>query len=68
MSQHTFSMSPQDVPKIKSEHRHIYTSIPAAGTEKIFKRLSKVESRSMHGQLPIVWDRAEDFSVFDIAE
>ena len=67
MSQHTFSMSPQDVPKIKSEHRYIHTSIPAAGTEKIFKRLSKVESRSMHGQLPIVWDRAEDFSVFDIA-
>ena len=67
MSQHTFSMYPQDVPKIKSEHRLIHTSIPAAGTEKIFERLSKVESRSMHGQLPIVWDRAEDFSVFDIA-
>lgn len=67
MPQHTFSMYPQDVPKIKSEHRLIHTSIPAAGTEKIFERLSKVESRSMHGQLPIVWDRAEDFSVFDIA-
>ncbi len=24
-----------------------------------------IESHSMHGQLPVVWDRAEDFQVFD---
>ena len=24
-----------------------------------------LESRSMHGQMPIIWDRAEDFQVFD---
>lgn len=29
--------------------------------------LEENESRSMHGQLPIIWDRAEDFSVFDMA-
>lgn len=28
-------------------------------------RLERVESRSMHGQLPVVWDRAEGESVWD---
>ena len=60
-------MTPQDVPKISTEHRLIKTSIPAAGTAEVFARLDKVESRSMHGQLPLVWDKADDFSVFDIA-
>ena len=67
MAQHTFSFLPQEVPEITTEHRLIKTSIPAAGTAEVFERLSKVESRSMHGQLPIVWDKAEDFSVYDIA-
>ena len=67
MAQHTFSMAPQEVPGIKTQNRLIKTSIPAPGTAEVFERLAKVESRSMHGQLPIVWDKAEDFSVYDIA-
>ena len=67
MAQHTFSMVPLEVPGIKTEHRLIKTSIPTAGTAEVFERLSKVESRSMHGQLPIVWNRAENFSVYDTA-
>ncbi len=67
MAQHTFSMIPQEVPRIETGHRLIKTSIPTPGTAEIFERLSKVESRSMHGQLPIVWNKAEDFSVYDIA-
>jgi 4-aminobutyrate aminotransferase-like enzyme len=64
---HIFSLVPQDVPKINTKNRVIKTSIPALGTAEIFERLDKVESRSMHGQLPVVWERADDFSVFDIA-
>ena len=67
MAHHIFSKSPQSVPKINTKHRSIQTAIPAPGTAEIFARLEKVESRSMHGQLPIVWDKAEDFSVTDIA-
>lgn len=67
MAGHTFSLIPQDVPKLKTDHRSIQTAIPAPGTAKVFERLEKVESRSMHGQLPLVWERAEDFSVYDIA-
>ena len=63
----SFSLLPQDVPKINTNHRLIKTAIPAPGTAEIFHRLNQVESRSMHGQLPLVWERAEDFNVYDIA-
>jgi 4-aminobutyrate aminotransferase / (S)-3-amino-2-methylpropionate transaminase / 5-aminovalerate transaminase len=67
MAGHSFSLIPQVVPKLKTDHRLIQTEIPAPGTAEVFARLDKVESRSMHGQLPLVWERAEDFSVYDIA-
>ena len=52
---------------IKTKNRFINTSIPAPGTKSLFKSLSKVESRSMHGQMPIAWDKAKNFNIFDIA-
>lgn len=67
MAGKTFSMVPKDVTKIRTKHRLIETSIPAPGTAEIIERLYKVESRSMHGQLPLVWSKAEDFNVYDIA-
>ena len=67
MSEPLFSLAPQTVPKVSSKYRSIQTQIPAPGTSVIFNRLSSVESRSMHGQLPIVWDKAIDFNVYDIA-
>jgi 4-aminobutyrate aminotransferase-like enzyme len=67
MAGQSFSLIPQEVPKLKTDHRLIQTSIPAPGTAELFERLDKVESRSMHGQLPLVWERADDFSIYDIA-
>lgn len=67
MASHIFSLTPQDVPKIKTDYRVIQTAIPAPGTSQTFERLDKVESRSMHGQLPLVWECADDFSISDIA-
>jgi len=52
---------------IKTKNRFIHTLIPAPGTKILFKNLSKVESRSMHGQMPIAWDKAKNFNIFDIA-
>jgi 4-aminobutyrate aminotransferase-like enzyme len=52
---------------IKTKNRFIHTVIPAPGTKSLFKSLSKVESRSMHGQMPIAWDKAKNFNIFDIA-
>tara|TARA_B110001452_G_C15234999_1_gene427612 strand:+ start:788 stop:2122 length:1335 start_codon:yes stop_codon:yes gene_type:complete len=52
---------------IKTKNRYIYTKIPAPGTKKLFKKISRFESRSMHGQIPIAWSKAKDFNIFDIA-
>lgn len=51
---------------IKTKNIHIRTSIPAPGTSKLLKNLQKFESRSMHGQLPIAWSKAKNFSIYDI--
>ena len=50
---------------IRTENRTIVTEIPHPGALAMMERLSAVESQSMHGQLPVVWDRAEGSSVYD---
>lgn len=67
MAGHEFSRSPQQVPFVSTAHRTIKTAIPAPGTEQILDNLDRHESRSMHGQFPLIWERAVDASVFDIA-
>ena len=67
MAGHKFSRSPQQVPFVSTEHRTIRTAIPAPGTEQVLASLDRYESRSMHGQFPLIWERAVDASVFDIA-
>jgi 4-aminobutyrate aminotransferase / (S)-3-amino-2-methylpropionate transaminase / 5-aminovalerate transaminase len=67
MAGYAFSREPMTVPLVRTKHRNIQTAIPAPGTAEILRRLEAVESRSMHGQLPLVWDRAEDFSIIDHA-
>jgi len=65
MAAHAFSRLPQTVPLVSTANRRIQTDIPAPGTREVLERLEACESRSMHGQLPLIWDRAEDFSIFD---
>ena len=60
-----FSREPVKVPKVHSKYREIKTAIPSPGTESVLQELEKYESRSMQGQLPILWDRAEGFNVLD---
>ena len=67
MPNHKFFLEPQNVKFVKTKNRYIHTQIPAPGSKKVFERLEKVESRSMHGQLPIVWEKAENHNIFDIA-
>lgn len=67
MAAHSFSRLPQSVPLVSTRNRLIQTAIPAPGTSEILERLEACESRSMHGQLPLVWDRAEDYSIYDAA-
>ena len=65
--EYVFSLEPVEVPKISTQHRKIRTAIPHEGTREIIERLAKVESRSMHGQIPLVWDSARDYVVCDSA-
>ena len=67
MSGYEFSRSPQPVPYVSTDHRTVRTPLPAPGTEEILNSLDRLESRSMHGQFPLIWDRAVNASVFDIA-
>lgn len=60
-----FSQIPVDVLPVNTKYRKIKTAIPAPETLKILLDLEKYEAQSMHGQLPVVWDRAEDFQVYD---
>lgn len=67
MAAFNFNLSSQEVASVSTVHRKITTKIPAPGTREILDELNKYESRSMHGQMPIIWDKAENFYVFDIA-
>jgi 4-aminobutyrate aminotransferase / (S)-3-amino-2-methylpropionate transaminase / 5-aminovalerate transaminase len=60
-----FSHVPKDVGTIRTDLRQIVTPIPAPGSVPLLERLYAVESHSMHGQMPVIWDRAEGFQVYD---
>lgn len=65
MAAYSFLQVPQQVPFVKTKYRCIKTKIPVPESISIFNELEKFEARSMHGQLPVVWDKAEGFSIFD---
>ena len=65
MAGFNFNHKPQDVSKIETKFRKICTQIPNPNDIKMLEKAYELESRSMHGQIPIVWDRADDFQVFD---
>lgn len=67
MAGYLFDRTPQNVPHVQTDYRSISTQIPAPGTVEILNDLDTFESRSMLGQLPIIWDKALDFNIFDIA-
>lgn len=61
-----FSRIPKKVPPVSTKYRLVKSEIPCIGTKEILDSLDKYESRSMHGQIPIIWDSAKDFNIFDI--
>jgi len=60
-----FSMVPREVPRVETKYRRIVTPIPHPDSLAILEKLRQFEPLSMRGQPPVVWDRAEDFFVFD---
>ena len=65
MAGHGFTHAPTEVQKIKTRFRTICTPIPVPASLPILDTIYECESRSMHGQLPVVWDRADGFQVHD---
>lgn len=60
-----FNMTPKKVQRIQTKYRKIVTKLPVPKSLELFKELDRYESRSMHGQMPVVWSKAVDFLVYD---
>lgn len=60
-----YSLEPVDVKKVSTRYRTIQTKMPVPESLAVFESLSKSEPRSMLGMPPVVWDRAENFTVCD---
>jgi 4-aminobutyrate aminotransferase / (S)-3-amino-2-methylpropionate transaminase / 5-aminovalerate transaminase len=60
-----FNIVPQSVPRVETKHRRIVTQLPHPESLATLEKLRQFEPLSMRGQPPLVWERAEDFSVFD---
>jgi 4-aminobutyrate aminotransferase / (S)-3-amino-2-methylpropionate transaminase / 5-aminovalerate transaminase len=65
MAGNGFSHEPIKVEKIATKYRTIRTEIPVPESIPMLKKMYEIEAQAMHGQLPMVWDRADDFQVYD---
>jgi 4-aminobutyrate aminotransferase / (S)-3-amino-2-methylpropionate transaminase / 5-aminovalerate transaminase len=61
----TQQLTARTVPLIQTKYRRIVTPIPPPESLPILERLHRYEPRSMGGQPPILWDRAEGIQVYD---
>ena len=60
-----FSIISQTPPRVETKYRRIVTPLPHPDSLATLNALRELEPVSMRGQPPLVWERAEDFSVFD---
>ena len=60
-----YSLEPVEVPSVETRYRRIHTKLPVPESLPVFEALKKAEPRSMLGQPPVVWHKAEDFTVED---
>jgi 4-aminobutyrate aminotransferase/(S)-3-amino-2-methylpropionate transaminase len=60
-----FPLIATEVKPVSTKFRKLSGSIPNPATIEQLERLRAVESVSMRGQPPVIWDRAEDVNVYD---
>jgi 4-aminobutyrate aminotransferase-like enzyme len=65
MSDFKFSRVPKKIESVKTKHRCMQGSFPHPNSIAVLTNLAKFESRSMHGQMPVVWDSATNYQVSD---
>ena len=60
-----YDLNPVAVPPVETKYRTIRTAIPVPESLPIFERLRLSEPRSMAGQPPILWHKAENATIYD---
>lgn len=65
MTSYSFNLEPKKVNKIITQNRKIVTEIPPPKTVETFLKLKRYEPSSMLNELPVLWDHAEGYQVFD---
>ena len=60
-----YDLTSKQTTNIETKHRKICTPIPHPDAIEIIKDLREYETDSMHDQLPILWDSAKDYQIFD---
>jgi len=58
-------MSPVLIPKVETINRKICTPLPVPESLPILEKIIQYESSNVRDQLPIVWDRASGFQIYD---
>ena len=61
----TYDLTPVDVPAVHTPYRTICTKLPVPESLPILEELRRYEPRSMSGQPPIVWHRAQGSTISD---
>lgn len=62
-----FSFTPVECDRVETLNRTIKTSIPSPDTLQYLNDCLLYEPNSMNDQLPVVWDSALDWSIYDIS-
>ena len=60
-----FTHTPIKVESVSSKYRNIQTLLPVPESIPLLNRMYQVEAQAMHGQYPMIWNRASDFQVYD---
>ncbi len=60
-----YNLTPRKVQHVDTPYRRIQTRLPVPESLPVFAKLEEHEPRSMLGQPPMLWDRAEGVQVWD---
>ena len=65
MAKFSFNINPRKVKKVSTKHRKIKTKIPVPESLSLLESLKEYESTNAKEQLPVIWDSAKDYQIFD---
>lgn len=60
-----YDFTPVEVAPVETKYRSIKTKLPVPESIPIFEKLHEAEPRSMSGQPPIIWHKADNFTISD---